>query len=171
MTCRDLSDYVCIYSPQGCTLHTKVLLRAVQSLHTSAWYMPVWGPFLDWYVARIPPEQPRKDLLGDNLLRAFLFNKLDLSRTCCENEDWGWPADPLDDSELQAVYAEPQKERAALFKRLLPLAIDRWKAYSGPFSEFLSDFVQSEMKKKIEDWNAEYARKAEEIRVKEDRLL
>ena len=101
----------------------------------------------------------------------LLSNKLDLAHTCCENEDYGWPLDPSDGSESEADDAEEQPEKVALFKRLLPLAVDRWKAYSGPSSKLLLQFVQSEIRNGSNDWNDEYACNVKEIEVKLDRSL
>ena len=47
MVCNDPADCVCNCSPQGCTFHTKVLVRAVPHLEESTYFGPLWGPFLD----------------------------------------------------------------------------------------------------------------------------
>ena len=164
----------CVCASSGCTMTISMLkayLSAIGSCSPDGIYQQPRFLYVDLWLLLFIEETSSTATTISEILRVILFEELGLTHTCCLFEQ-SVKGDGFRDgmtAEDGRVIQEEEANLIATLEDLLELAISRWASSSGPFSNFIEQFLADEVHSSPKDWDKDYVRKVEDLGVKLER--
>ena len=158
-------DCKCRCSTSSCTTHN-VFIRTCSGY---GWCLNGRAPcdiryqtVVEWWIQAFcfgPDQQPLYATIKI-VFRALIFELLELKHTCCD-----LICDEDRDDEIEEIHSE-QAESYILLSTLVDIALSQWENETRPFSEFLEEFVETQIEAHDGIPSEEYVKKLEEIGVR-----
>lgn len=153
---------ICRCSFSGCTAHTS-FVRGVYKRFADWRYPRRSHDTTEWWIKTCIYER-RSCIIVKQVFRAIVFELLQLRHTCCDRPG-GYYEEEDDQNELEEIHDE-QAEDYVLLETLVELALSQWTVETRPFSEFIEEFVETQIKSREGPPSEEYVKQLEEIGVR-----